>query len=261
MGTYSANEAKEYFENMTRHRIRFDYAGDEDDRSIIIAFSPDCFEKRKDWLKDYMDEKRRRKEIGLGEKYLYQKNTKSVTYSDFVNVELARFFSYNNIRSIPIMIDGFKPVQRKVLYTCLKRNDKLEVTVVKLACSVAERTAYRDDESSLMSTIINLARNFVGRNNINLLQPIGQFGSRLLGGEDCASPEYLYTRLKYVEYVEFRNKGQRPPFLLPEFEPELRKILENTEYTKYFLYLKYIYKYFVQVLLYVLSRTTQNIKT
>ena len=41
---------------------------------------------------------------------------------------------------------------------------------------------------SLMSTIINLAQNFVGSNNINLLQPIGQFGTRLHGGKDAASP-------------------------------------------------------------------------
>ena len=39
-----------------------------------------------------------------------------------------------------------------------------------------------------MSTIINLAQNFVGSNNMNLLQPIGQFGTRLHGGKDAASP-------------------------------------------------------------------------
>ena len=43
-------------------------------------------------------------------------------------------------------------------------------------------------QQSLMSTIINLAQNFVGSNNVNLLQPIGQFGTRLNGGKDAASP-------------------------------------------------------------------------
>ena len=49
-----------------------------------------------------------------------------------------------------------------------------------------------------MSTIINLAQNFVGSNNINLLQPLGQFGTRLQGGKDAASPRNISTMLKYV---------------------------------------------------------------
>ena len=49
-----------------------------------------------------------------------------------------------------------------------------------------------------MSTIINLAQNYVGSNNMNLLQPIGQFGTRLHGGKDAASPRYIFTQLRYV---------------------------------------------------------------
>jgi len=47
-----------------------------------------------------------------------------------------------------------------------------------------------------MSTIINLAQNFVGSNNLNLLQPLGQFGTRLHGGKDAASPRYIFTMLR-----------------------------------------------------------------
>ena len=38
-------------------------------------------------------------------------------------------------------------------------------------------------------------QNFVGSNNINLLVPQGQFGTRLMGGKDAASARYIYTRL------------------------------------------------------------------
>lgn len=65
----------------------------------------------------------------------------------------------------------------QVLFTCLKRNDKKEVKVAQLAGSVAEHSAYHHGEASLMGTIINLAQNYVGSNNINLLLPIGQFGN------------------------------------------------------------------------------------
>ncbi|CAD1477982.1 unnamed protein product [Heterotrigona itama] len=195
LGTSTAKEAKEYFENMTRHRIRFRYDGDQDDQNIIMAFSKKCVDQRKDWLMNHMDETKRRKEIGLGERYLYEKDTRTVSFSDFINVELVLYSNYDNVRSIPNMIDGFKPGQRKVVYTCLKRNDKREVKVAQLAGSVAEHSAYHHGEVSLMSTIINLAQNFVGSNNINILQPIGQFGTRLAGGKDAASPRYIFTML------------------------------------------------------------------
>lgn len=206
MGTSTAKEAKEYFENMTRHRIRFRYDGDQDDQNIIMAFSKKCVDQRKDWLMNHMDETKRRKEIGLGERYLYEKDTRTVSFSDFINVELVLYSNYDNVRSIPNMIDGFKPGQRKVLYTCLKRNDKREVKVAQLAGSVAEHSAYHHGEVSLMSTIINLAQNFVGSNNINLLQPIGQFGTRLAGGKDAASPRYIFTMLRYI-YVYINIYG------------------------------------------------------
>merc|ERR1711892_1007611 len=81
------------------------------------------------------------------------------------------------------------------MFTCLKRNDKKEVKVAQLAGSVGEQSAYHHGEASLMGTIINLAQNYVGSNNINLLQPIGQFGTRLAGGEDSASPRYIFTQM------------------------------------------------------------------
>jgi|JI6StandDraft_1071083.scaffolds.fasta_scaffold14867_5 DNA topoisomerase-2 len=46
---------------------------------------------------------------------------------------------------------------------------------------------------SLTETIINMAQNFVGSNNINLLMPNGQFGSRHQGGKDHASARYVFT--------------------------------------------------------------------
>ena len=276
-----------------------------------------------------MEDTKRRRELGLPEQYLYEKDTKAVNYSDFVNKELVLFSNCDNERSIPSMVDGLKPGQRKVLYsstlqvwqsasfhcrphlpeeddddvsaaehleagncvlscllfvclfvclffilfyffqvvfyfysaafvtlnvmfmtshrsisldlytnftpalcyinklslyffcfklkmkltdpldvqddvfnilqvlfTCLKRSDKREIKVAQLAGSVAEHSSYHHGEQSLMSTIVNLAQNFVGSNNINLLQPIGQFGTRLAGGKDSASPRYIFTLLR-----------------------------------------------------------------
>ncbi|XP_057320672.1 DNA topoisomerase 2 [Microplitis mediator] len=195
LGTSTSAEAKEYFSDMKRHLIKFRYDGNQDDENIIMAFSKKCVDQRKEWLTNFMEETKRRNEIGLGEKFLYQKDTKAVSFSDFINTELVLFSNYDNVRSIPSMIDGFKPGQRKVIYTCLLRNDKNEVKVAQLSGAIAEKTAYHHGEVSLQTTIINLAQNFVGSNNINLLQPRGQFGSRLTGGKDAASPRYIFTML------------------------------------------------------------------
>ncbi|XP_011646495.1 DNA topoisomerase 2 isoform X1 [Pogonomyrmex barbatus] len=220
LGTSTAKEAKEYFENMARHRIRFKYDGEQDDQNIIMAFSKKCVDQRKDWLMNHMNETKRRKEIGLGERYLYEKDTRTVTFSDFINVELVLYSNYDNVRSIPNMMDGFKPGQRKVIYTCLKRNDKREVKVAQLAGSVAEHSAYHHGETSLMATIINLAQNFVGSNNINLLQPIGQFGTRLAGGKDSASPRYIFTMLSPLARYIFHKHDD--PLLKHEYDDNQR---------------------------------------
>nr|USF91789.1 topoisomerase II [Drosophila simulans] len=193
LGTSTSKEAKEYFQDMQRHRILFKYDGSVDDESIIMAFSKKHIESRKVWLTNHMDEVKRRKELGLPERYLYTKGTKSITYADFINLELVLFSNADNERSIPSLVDGLKPGQRKVMFTCFKRNDKREVKVAQLSGSVAEMSAYHHGEVSLQMTIVNLAQNFVGANNINLLEPRGQFGTRLTGGKDCASARYIFT--------------------------------------------------------------------
>lgn len=54
-----------------------------------------------------------------------------------------------------------------------------------------------------MMTIIGLAQDFVGSNNINLLLPNGQFGTRLQGGKDAASARYIFTQLNPVTKALF----------------------------------------------------------
>ncbi|EJD75192.1 DNA topoisomerase 2 [Loa loa] len=203
LGTSTSKEAKEYFTDMVRHRIRFQYSGEEDDNSLDMAFSKKKIEDRKVWLTNWMAEKKARREQGLTEEYLYNKDTRAVSFKDFVNKELVLFSNADNERSIPSLVDGLKPGQRKVLFTCFKRADKKEVKVAQLAGAVGEMSAYHHGEASLMSTIVNLAQDYVGSNNINLLLPIGQFGTRLQGGKDSASPRYIFTQLNPVTRALF----------------------------------------------------------
>lgn len=220
LGTSTSKEAKEYFQNMERHRILFTYDNSTDDDAITMAFSRKCIEQRKEWLTAHMEENRHRKQVGLPERYLYTKTTKAITYKEFINLELVLFSNSDNVRSIPCMLDGLKPGQRKVMFTCFKRNDKREVKVAQLAGSVAEQSAYHHGEQSLCSTIVNLAQNFVGSNNINLLYPGGQFGTRLAGGKDSASPRYIFTMMSTLTRLIFHPLDD--PLLEYQFEDNQR---------------------------------------
>jgi len=50
---------------------------------------------------------------------------------------------------------------------------------------------------------VGMAQDFVGSNNINLLTPSGQFGTRRMGGKDSASPRYIFTKLEKITRTIF----------------------------------------------------------
>ena len=62
-----------------------------------------------------------------------------------------------------------------------------EIKVAQFSGYVSEQSGYHHGEASLNGAIVNMAQDFVGSNNVNLLMPNGQFGTRLQGGKDSAS--------------------------------------------------------------------------
>lgn len=158
---------------------------DLNDDAITLAFDKNRADERKDWLMNYD-----RNEI-------LKYETKKVSYSDFVHLDLKHFSNDDNSRSIPSIVDGLKPSQRKILYGSFLRGlQKDEVKVAQLAGFVSDKASYHHGEASLMGAIIGMAQNFVGSNNINVLKPNGQFGSRICGGKDAASPRYIWTKFE-----------------------------------------------------------------
>ena len=186
LGTSTSNEAKEYFAALEHHKKSFIWESDGDGDLIDMSFSKKRVEDRKAWLTAY--------EPGT----FLDMTGDTVRYDEFINKELILFSRADLLRSIPSMVDGFKPSQRKVLFSCFKRKLKSDVKVAQLSGYVSEHSAYHHGEASLAMTIVNLAQDFVGSNNINLLVPSGQFGTRLQGGKDHASPRYIFTRLHPV---------------------------------------------------------------
>jgi DNA topoisomerase II len=184
LGTSTPQDAQRYFSNLDKHLKTFHTMREHEPNLIDLAFSKKRADERKAWLGDFKP--------GT---FLDHGQVVDITYDDFVNKELILFSMADNIRSIPSVIDGLKPGQRKVLFTCLKRNLQKDVKVAELAGSCSEMTHYAHGEVSLQQTIVGLAQTFVGSNNLNYLEPSGNFGTRLQGGSDAASARYIYTRL------------------------------------------------------------------
>ncbi|KAF9977382.1 DNA topoisomerase 2 [Actinomortierella ambigua] len=181
LGTSTAQDAKDYFSQMARHRKQFAPLTDEDRAMVDLAFNKKKADDRKQWLAQFQP--------GT----FLDNRVSEIPIQDFINKELILFSMADNVRSIPSVVDGLKPGQRKVMFAAFKKKIAGEIKVAQLTGYVSEQTAYHHGEQSLTMTIVGLAQNFVGSNNINLLSPNGQFGSRLAGGKDAASARYIFT--------------------------------------------------------------------
>lgn len=181
LGTSTSKEFKEYFAN--KKVVDFVYNGPNSDDTIDKIFNKKRTDDRKTWLEAY-------------DKNLYLDTTRqNVQYEEFINNELIHFSTYDCARSIPNMVDGLKISLRKILYSAFKRKLTSEIKVAQFSGYVSEHSAYHHGEASLNGAIVNMAQDYVGSNNINLLLPNGQFGTRLQGGDDSASERYIFTQL------------------------------------------------------------------
>jgi len=191
LGTSTAQEAKQYFRELKVN----DYAvNEETDNAVNLAFNKSLADNRKEWLKKYDKEE------------ILDYNIKKTNIDDFVNKELIHFSNSDTSRSIGSSIDGLKTSQRKILYSCFKRKLYNEIRVAQLSGYVSEHAAYHHGEGSLQGAIIGMAQDFVGSNNINLLMPNGQFGTRIMGGNDAASPRYIHTEINPITDLIYRKE-------------------------------------------------------
>lgn len=191
LGTSTSNEAKDIFKDFQKNFVQYKYA-DGHNKDMLLAFKKTLADDRKAWIKEGTKRNEVLDDSGV------------VSVQDFIHKDLIWFSIADNVRSIPNVMDGMKPSQRKVLFSCRKRPNT-EAKVSQLSGYVSSTTSYHHGEQSLMSTIINMTQDFVGSNNMNLLMPIGQFGTRLVGGKDAASPRYIFTKLSDVTSTLFNK--------------------------------------------------------
>ena len=192
LGTSTGKEFKEYFAN--KKIVYFKHEGTSSDNIVDMVFNKKRSEERKEWLSNYDRNS-----------YL-DTNDKTVSYSDFINKELIHFSKYDCERSIPNMMDGLKISLRKILFSAFKKNLHSEIKVAQFSGYVSEQSGYHHGEASLNAAIVGMAQDYVGSNNVNLLLPNGQFGTRLQGGKDSASERYIFTQLNPITRYIYRKE-------------------------------------------------------
>ena len=184
LGTSTGKEFREYFAK--KKIVGFEHFGKESDNTIDMVFNKKRADDRKDWLGKYERDS-----------YL-DTDKETVSYDEFIHKELIHFSKYDCDRSIPNLMDGLKISLRKILFAAFKKNLTSEIKVAQFSGYVSEHSGYHHGEASLNAAIVGMGQNFVGSNNINLLVPSGQFGTRLQGGKDSASERYIFTYLNPI---------------------------------------------------------------
>jgi DNA topoisomerase II len=204
LGTSKKEDAIDIFKRKRELEIQYYRKDQLCDASILLAFDKDknasktstnesnvsnsllkCSDQRKEWLRN------------CNKNDYINVNEGKVSFQDFINKELKWFSMYDNQRSIPSLCDGLKPGMRKILYYTLKNNITKDIKVAQLSGYISAEMSYHHGEVSLQETIIGMAQNYTGTNNINLLYPSGNFGSLFVKG-DAASPRYIFTRLSEI---------------------------------------------------------------
>ena len=220
LGTSTSKEAREYFKQIEDLTVKFEN-DIMTDKSIVLAFDKKKADDRKMWLLESTAKDPSELEVPYG-------YVKKLNITDFVHKDLVNFSLADLKRSIAHVADGLKPSQRKVMYSCFQKNLTAEMKVAQLAAFVAEKSSYHHGEVSLADTIVKLANDYMGSNNINLLEPCGQFGTRLMGGKDASQTRYIFTRLTkqarkifdprddaVLNYLDDDGRSIEPDFYMP----------------------------------------------
>jgi DNA topoisomerase-2 len=183
-------------DNESESEVNFD-KNEPSYQALTLAFAKQRANDRKEWVRKYNPDS------------VIEYDKKKITFDEFINKDLIQFSHEDNIRSIPNITDGLKPSQRKIIYGAFKRKlENEEIKVAQLSGYISEHTGYHHGEASLQGAIINMAQDYCGSNNINLLKPLGNFGSRRMGGKDAASSRYIFTQLSELTRNIYINKDE-----------------------------------------------------
>jgi len=214
LGTSTVKDAKDIFRQLQRHTLGF--AWDPSAEARMIAFFDDkqADERKRILTEDYNTELT----IDYGQP--------SLTVTDFLQKDLIHYSMYSNFRGIASAIDGLTPSRRKAIFYFLSNKGNPEIKVAQAAAGTAMKTMYLHGENSLVESIVGLAQEHVGTNNVALLMPLGQFGSRLDPPGTHAAARYIFSKVSNITRAIFPKADDD----VLEYRTEEGQSVEPTHY-------------------------------
>lgn len=162
LGSNSDKHIADAFKNMKNKVYRYDEMADQ---FMCLAFDSFQEDNRKTWIASYDRER-------------VQRVLDPMTISGFINTYLMQYNMALVARSIPSIVDGLKPSQRKILYTAMRMPNKKELTkCIVFMGKVMDFTHYHHGDASLYDAMVGMISSYTGLNNYPLLQGSGQFGT------------------------------------------------------------------------------------
>lgn len=152
----------------------YEYEGKMCDQFMSLAFDSGQENNRKMWISNH-------------EKVKLSISNEKLSMSYFINYTLMLFFIELVARSIPCIVDGLKPSQRKILYVALSL--PLSTKFIKSLAfvgKVMEQAQYHHGESSLYNAIAGMISSYMGLNNYPLLLGDSQFGTIASAFPSCS---------------------------------------------------------------------------
>lgn len=146
--------------------------------------------------------------------------SKKITTTDLTNYINEYYKQYSiytiNNRAIPSLIDGFKTVQRKIIYAALKEAKNDYVKVSSLAGLLPKVSAYHHGTTPAEDAIVKMAQPF--NQNICFLEGDGTFGTRLVPKASAA--RYIFVRLSSEFELIYKDNNILPESLDKDDHPE-----------------------------------------
>ena len=214
LGTNKDKEIKSCF---GKKMVNFN-KDDKADETIDKVFLTKNSDKRKTWLSNW-DPTQENLHIG-------RDPVQELSISEFLDKEMICYSIADCQRSLPCMVDSLKTSQRKILYAFFLKNVTKDVKVAQISAYTAQVSEYHHGEDNLNQTIIKMAQQYVGSNNISLLYPSGQFGSRVSNGADAASARYIFTRLNRFTRLLYPKEDD----VLLDYQIEDKEVIEPKMY-------------------------------
>lgn len=185
-GLATSDEADTEADYKDLHVVDCFYDIDAPER-LSLAFETGREDERKEWMRNW---------VRLNDEYNFQQQP----ISWFIDNELILHSLDNVNRTIPALLDGLKEGHRKIIYAThlqwkigSKKKSYKEEKVAQFSGVVSRETAYHHGEVILGKTIVGMAQDYVGSNNIPYFAKKGFFGSRNKLGKNAGQTRYIYT--------------------------------------------------------------------